>query len=192
MCQVISLDLLVKLSHMIHSIFPWCILQISKFRSNLAVFMHPQEKFQILNTFKMLPMGSQSYSNLFSCLFVTLISNIFYSHLQSFCLMFLHNFLPLAILNTLMMRIIVGFIGITSDSISSKTMPTIDSTTINISSWFHLCKRQTGQFLCKRLSVGWITPWRIHFSIGEDMCHLGDITIVFILNWKLYSNKPQP
>ena len=45
---------------------------------------------------------------------------------------------PRAILSILMTRMIVGFIGITSVCTSSSIIPTIESTTINVSSWFHL------------------------------------------------------
>lgn len=46
--------------------------------------------------------------------------------------------LPLAILNTLITRIIVGLMGMILDSTSSKTIPTTDKNTIPMSNWFHL------------------------------------------------------
>jgi len=43
---------------------------------------------------------------------------------------------------TLMTRIMVGLIGITTDLISSSTIPTTDSMTMATSSWFHLENQQ--------------------------------------------------
>ena len=46
--------------------------------------------------------------------------------------------LPLAMRRTRMTRMMVGFMGIIPDSISSKTIPTIERKTMATSSWFHL------------------------------------------------------
>lgn len=54
--------------------------------------------------------------------------------------------IPLAIRRTLMTRIIVGLIGSSRASNSSKMMPAIESTTINISSWFHLLISELNTF----------------------------------------------
>ena len=51
-------------------------------------------------------------------------------------------FVPLAILMTLITLKIVGFMGRnSSDSSSSRTMPTIERKTMTTSSWFHLSLR---------------------------------------------------
>lgn len=49
-----------------------------------------------------------------------------------------NNFKTRAIRKTLITRIIVGLIGNSKASNSSKIMPAIDKITINISNWFHL------------------------------------------------------
>ncbi|CAN7951567.1 unnamed protein product [Ixodes pacificus] len=43
-----------------------------------------------------------------------------------------------------MTRMMVGFMGIRSDFISSRTIPMMDRITIRMSSWFHLRTRYLG------------------------------------------------
>ena len=50
----------------------------------------------------------------------------------------LNALLPLAILRTLMTRMMVGLMGMRSDLSSSRTMPRIERITITTSNWFHL------------------------------------------------------
>ena len=57
--------------------------------------------------------------------------------------------LPLAILSTLITRIIVGLIGIRSLFISSSMIPTTDRITMITSSWFHLKTNTTGHMVGK-------------------------------------------
>lgn len=56
--------------------------------------------------------------------------------IQDFCRQQRHD-IPRAILSTRMTRMMVGLIG-SSEFISSRTMPTIESKIISKSSWFHL------------------------------------------------------
>jgi len=48
---------------------------------------------------------------------------------------------PRAMRNTLMTRMIVGLMGMNPVSISSRTIPAMDSITIAKSNWFHLTKQ---------------------------------------------------
>ena len=65
----------------------------------------------------------------------------------------LSSFRTLAILRTLITRIMVGLIGKTWPWISSRAMPIIERKTMETSSWFHLRKVLSSENFKRRLSV---------------------------------------